>query len=89
MHHHVDRVPLGDQQRDPVGELHFAAGAPVDALTGGSDAGLGTLSGTVIGSVAGSAVGAAAGGAAASLIFSGAGALGFIESDSAGRRVRW
>ena len=56
------------------------------ALTGGADAGLGTISGTVIGSVAGSAVGAAAGGAAASFIFSGAGALGFIESESDGQR---
>ncbi len=70
-----------------VGGLTGAlAGVSVDALTGGTDAGLGTLSGTVIGSVAGSAVGAAAGGAAASLIFSGAGALGFIESESDGQR---
>src|ERR1700675_1499302 len=31
MHNHVDRMALGDEQRDRVGELYFAAGAPIDA----------------------------------------------------------
>lgn len=57
-------------------------GLSVDVLTGGSTAGLGTLSGAV----AGTAIGSIAGAAAGSLIFSGATTLGFVETDAEGDR---
>lgn len=56
------------------------AGLSLDSVTGAT--GLGTLSLTA----AGTAVGSIAGSAAGSLVFSGATALGFVESDAQGNR---
>lgn len=57
-------------------------GLSVDALTGGADLGLGTLSGAVVGTAVGSFAGAAAG----SIIASGATTLGFVDTDAEGDR---